>query len=330
MCCFDAKYLRHAIVLFFIGGLLMSCAAPHWESFKSNDYVLYRLQGGDTPESVAKKFLGDARKAWIIEDANPKVKFSPNKSIIIPLKSENKAGLYEDSYQVVPILCYHRFAKRCKDALCVTEKAFKAQMQYLKKKNYRVISLKELVGFLEYKRALPRNAIVITIDDGYKSVYDIAVPILKKHGFTATLFIYTDFVGASSNSMTWQQLRELKAQGFEIGSHTLSHPDLTLKRKGETDQKYRARVRKEIFESKKIIDREMKQNTQFIAFPYSTYNMQVLNLVKKANYKLGLTVETGENPFFADLLVLRRNQVLGEDIKYFTSRIATTQEMRLK
>ena len=74
----------------------------------------------------------------------------------------------------------------------------------------------------------------------------------------------------------------------------------------------------------------MKQNTQFIAFPYSTYNMQVLNLVKKANYKLGLTVETGENPFFADLLVLRRNQVLGEDIKYFTSRIATTQEMRLK
>ena len=74
----------------------------------------------------------------------------------------------------------------------------------------------------------------ITIDDGYRSVYDLAYPILKKHNFTATLFIYTDFVDNSPNALTWEQLRELAQAGFEVEAHTITHADLTLKRKGES------------------------------------------------------------------------------------------------
>lgn len=74
---------------------------------------------------------------------------------------------------------------------------------------------------------------VITIDDGYESVYNIADPILRKYGFTATLFIYTDFVGVARGAITWDQLREMKGDGFEVGSHTLSHCDLTKKKEGE-------------------------------------------------------------------------------------------------
>jgi peptidoglycan/xylan/chitin deacetylase (PgdA/CDA1 family) len=105
-------------------------------------------------------------------------------------------GLFREGYQVVPILCYHRFGATCRSALCVSETSFRAQLDYLKDNGYRTITLGELYEFITYKRAVPLRSVVITIDDGYRSIYDIAYPLLKEYGFTATMFIYTDFIGA--------------------------------------------------------------------------------------------------------------------------------------
>jgi len=77
--------------------------------------------------------------------------------------------------------------------LCAPTSVFDQQMRYLKDNHYRVISLNELLDFLNYRHAIPKRSVLITIDDGYRSAYDIAYPILKKYGFKATLFIYTDF-----------------------------------------------------------------------------------------------------------------------------------------
>ena len=90
----------------------------------------------------------------------------------------------------------------------MTTAVFSEQMRYLKENHYHVISMADLADFLAYRRALPAKAVVINLDDGYRSSYEIAYPILKAYGFTATLFIYTDFIGASANSLTWDQLQE--------------------------------------------------------------------------------------------------------------------------
>jgi peptidoglycan/xylan/chitin deacetylase (PgdA/CDA1 family) len=299
-------------------------------SFRSEDYIVYRLQANDSAEVLAEKFLKDKNRAWVIEEANEKVPFEKGRFIVIPLKEENRGGLRPDGYQVVPILCYHRFADRCESSLCMTTALFTEQMRYLKENHYRVISMSDLADFLAYRRALPPNAVVINLDDGYRSAYEMAYPILKAYGFTATLFIYTDFIGASANSLTWDQLQKMKADGFEVGSHSVSHCDLTKKREGEDNDQYIERVRKELVLSKQIIDQKLNQNTTYFAFPYGDYSHRVLSLCEEAGYSLGLSVKRGGNPFFSDPLVLRRDQILRKDMESFINTLDTFFELPLR
>ena len=187
-------------------------------------------------QTLAKKYLGDEKKYWKIEDANEEVPFQDGQTIIIPLKEENIGGLTPIRDTTPYRFCVIIGLLKIASLPCVfPSQIFEQQMKYLKENGYRVITLSQLYGFLQYQHAVPKNSVVITLDDGYRSVYDTAYPILKKYGFTATLFVYTDFVGMGKSAMTWDQLRDMKADGFEIGSHSLSHPDLTKKRDGENE-----------------------------------------------------------------------------------------------
>lgn len=298
-------------------------------TFKSDRYIICKLEKDMTPAILAKIFLKDKNKQWMIEDANKKALYKAGETIVIPLKMENKAGLYKNGYQTVPILCYHRFAKNCSSQLCMPADVFAAQMKYLKDNHYRVISVKKLLEYLEYKEALPEKSVVITIDDGYKSVYDIAFPVLKQYGFTATLFIYTDFVSGGS-ALTWEQIRELKEAGFEVGSHTLSHADLAVKKQDEDEKDYLARITHEIVHSKEILDTKLNQDTTLMAFPFGSSNRQAINLCKKAGYKAGLTVIRGGNPFFRDPFLIKRDQILSQEQNIFIGNLKTFQFISLE
>jgi len=341
-----ARLFRDSLrVLILVGwGLFLSACASlsglfeMWEDgpevqalvFQSEDLVVYRLEGSETTEDLAEMFLKDRHKAWVIEDENKNVPFEKGRFIVVPLKQERRGGLGPQGYQTVPILCYHRLAERCESALCMTTHLFEEQMRYLKETGYRVITMAELEDFLAYRRRIPSSAVLINLDDGYRSTYEIAYPILKKYGFTAALFIYTDFIGASSNSLTWEQLQEMKADGFEVGSHSLSHCDLAKKMEGEDDERYMERIRRELIQSKKMIDNKLQQDTVYFAFPYGEYNHRVLSLCEEAGYKLALSVTRGGNPFFSDPLVLRRDQVLRRDMESFVNTLNTFFDLSLR
>jgi peptidoglycan/xylan/chitin deacetylase (PgdA/CDA1 family) len=203
-------------------------------------------------------------------------------------------------------------------------------MGYLKANGYRVISMSELFAFLNYRSALPEKSVVLTIDDGYRATYEIAYPILKKYGFAGTLFVYTDFIGASGAALSWDQLKDMKANGFEVGSHTLSHCDLTKKREGEDMERYGARVRRELLLSKEIIDKNLDQDTIALAFPYGEYNQRILYLCEKIGYRIGVSVKSGGNPFFSDPLTLRRDQMLKKDMGSFVSKLKTFHKLPLQ
>jgi len=299
-------------------------------TFRSDEYVVCLLQGEESPASLADRFLGDRKKSWVIEDANEGIPFEKGRKIVIPLKEENKGGLTADGYQVVPILAYHRFAEDCRSPLCMPASIFDQQMKYLKDNGYRAISMSRLLGFLRYRHAIPKRSVVITLDDGYRSAYDIAYPILKKYGFTATLLIYTNFVGVSRGSITWDQLREMKANGFEVGSQTISHCDLTKEREEEDDKAYIERIRRELLVSKQIIDKKLGQDTIHLAFPYGRYNMRVLDICDHVGYKMAFSVKRGGNPFFGDLLSLRRDQILKRDMETFVTRAGGFHRFSIK
>ena len=330
-----ANRLKHSVITLFMcgGGLFffISCATFKTASvFQSNDYIICQLQDKETPDTLAEKYLGDRKKFWVIEDANEDVSFEKNKIIIIPLKEKNIGGLTANGFQVVPILCYHRFANDCKSPLCMPAHIFEQQMKYLDENGYRVISFRQLIDFLEYRHALPKKAVIISIDDGYRSVYNVCYPILKKYGFNATLFIYTEFINTCKNSLTWKQLAIMKADGFEIGAHTISHSDLTRQKEGEDTQAFMARIEKELRVSKQIIDKKLEQNTIFLAFPYGRYNQNVLGISRRLGYRAAVTVKRGSNPFFADPLTLRRTQILKRNMKTFISVLKSFHKISLK
>jgi peptidoglycan/xylan/chitin deacetylase (PgdA/CDA1 family) len=288
------------------------------------------LQENETPAELAEKFLGARKKSWMIEEANAGADFSRGNTTIIPLKENNKGGLSAAGFQTIPILTYHRFTEDCNSPLCVPKRLFKLQMRYLKENGYRVITPEELLAFLEYRNGLPKKSVLITMDDGYRSAYDVAYPILKEYGFTATLCIYTSFVGVSKIAITWDQLREMKANGFTIGSHTIYHSDLTRPQEEETEPEFIARMEEEIQGSKKIIDKKLGQDTYILAYPYGHYDQRSINVARQAGYRIAMSVRRGGNPFFANPLSLRRDQIFEGDIQTFLSRLKTFNNLSLK
>jgi peptidoglycan/xylan/chitin deacetylase (PgdA/CDA1 family) len=336
-----SRFLKISLIVIFTGVSLpvgfLSCAPtatviqpPGKNLFRSEEYVVYQLPKAETPADLAAKFLGDKKKSWVIEEANPGALFGSGDSVVIPLKDRNKGGLSAEGFQTIPILTYHRFAGNCNSPLCMPIRTFELQMKYLKENGYDVITPKELIAFLEYRQGLPKKSVLITMDDGYRSAYNIAYPILKKYGFTATLFIYTNFVGVSSMAITWDQLKEMKADGFTIGSHTMFHSDLTKPKDGETELEFMARIKEELYGSKKIIDQKLGQDTCVLAYPFGYYDQRSIKVAMEAGYKMAVSVKRGGNPFFANPLSLRRDQILERDMEIFISRLKTFNHMSLK
>jgi hypothetical protein len=173
------------------------------ERFESDDFIVAFAREGDTALTLAARYLGDERRAWMIEDYNGRSTFSRGEQVVIPRRDWNISGVEPSGYQIVPILVYHNFGPESKGRLVLAAKAFEEQMRYLKAEGYRVIGLRDFVAFMEQGRQIPRRAVILTFDDGYRAFKDLAYPVPKELGFTATLFVYTDYVGAGRNALTW-------------------------------------------------------------------------------------------------------------------------------
>ena len=142
-------------------------------------------------------------------------------------------------------------------------------MEYLKNNNYNVITLADLEGFLKASRPIPPRSVVITVDDGFRSAYDIAYPILKPYGFRATFFIYTDFLGGG-RSLTWAAINEMRASGMiDIQSHSKSHASFSpADGEMESNAAYAARIRTEIDPPKATLERQLGSPVNHLAYPY--------------------------------------------------------------
>src|SRR3989440_13041573 len=134
------------------------------------------------------------------------------------------------------ILGYHRFvnAVRHPDTE-ITPAAFEAQMQELKNKGIAVIPMQDFLAWRRGEKAIPPKSAIITFDDGWKSQYDVGWPIMKKFNYPVTLFIYTEGIRpghfSGGESMSWDQLAEMRDASIDIQGHTATHQDLRRDRK---------------------------------------------------------------------------------------------------
>jgi peptidoglycan/xylan/chitin deacetylase (PgdA/CDA1 family) len=297
---------------------------------KMNDFVLVWPGLEDTYESLAARHLGDAEKGWLIADFNRQDQLLPGKPLIVPLKTIWLGGLSVDSYQTVPILVYHQFSDDHSAKLTVKTDHFFEQMLYLKENGYKVIGLDQLLDFIEFKIPLPEKAIVITIDDGWLSTYEIAYPILKRFGFSATLFVYTDFIGRNQ-AMNWTQLKEMSENGFDVQSHTHSYQSLTMIRENESFKSYFDFLVQDIETSERAISQHLNLDCRYLAYPFGETNPLVISLVKKLGYRAAFTVNRGNTPFFTNPYNIGRSIIYGDfDMDEFIKKISYKETMTLR
>ena len=291
------------------------------EKFESEDYIVVIAKSNDTAASLAARFLNDVSKDWMIEEFNHGTAIVPGQQVVIPKRFWNLSGVNADGYQLVPVLCYHNLAPQSKGRMILAAKVFEDQMRYLKNQGYRVINLRQFVEFVSLKRQLPRRSVLLTFDDGYRSFSQYALPVLKELGFTATLFIYTDYVGAGGNAFTWDELRKLQQEGFDIQAHSKSHGDM-VRAGTEPANEYDKRLEAELMQPRSLFQKYLGAPPDILAYPYGRQDEAVVRKTRDRGYAAAFTVRRQSSPSFVDPYRIHRSQIYPEmSIEDFTKNL---------
>ena len=218
----------------------------------------------------------------------------------------------------VPVFAYHRITTN-KDIHSMPPDTFEAQMKYLHDNGYKSISLNEFVNKREMGSDAFNKNFVITFDDGYCDNNRVAMPIMKKYGYTGTVFIAIKYM-AWPGYVTWQDVVSLKENGWEIGSHTYNHVALAKATPEELDA--------ELKNSKEFLNKfDPSFNVNTIAYPFGSYNEDVYSALSKNGYVAAATgidgVNTAETPAYQLYRVNIFND--GKDVKMFAKRLLWAQ-----
>jgi glycosyltransferase involved in cell wall biosynthesis/peptidoglycan/xylan/chitin deacetylase (PgdA/CDA1 family) len=216
-----------------------------------------------------------------------------------------------------PVLMYHAFSKGSEGhRLVVGRRAFARQMRVLRILRYRVIAFEELAAQLTDGQPLPKRTAAITIDDGYRDVSEVAQPILRRHGFPATVFLVSGLLGAASDwdegepmdgrpLLTLEDVGRLRTEGVRFGAHTRTHFSLA----GATEEK----AGEEIAGSRADLEQALRQPVGALAYPYGHFDEKTLETVRRSGYSSACTVEPrlvqdGDDPY-----LVPRVEVQGTD-----------------
>ena len=189
-------------------------------------------------------------------------------------------------------LLFHRVTNKIpEDGITISTERFRAIIRSVAQ-HYNPMSLSKLVDHLERGETWPPRTVVVTFDDGYRDNYEFAAPILAEYNVPTTFFLTTDAIGSEDVMpwdeclprhvpwMDWHQVRELHAQGFEIGSHTLTHPDLGQLRGPQ--------ARAEIADSKSKLEDALGAAAAHFAYPFGgkkNFCEENRELVRRAGYR---------------------------------------------
>ncbi|MBC8103014.1 MAG: polysaccharide deacetylase family protein [Cytophagales bacterium] len=193
----------------------------------------------------------------------------------------------------IPVIMYHDIVRKrglpggvyfdC------TKAEFEAQIRWMEEQGAVPISLEQLHRHLTRGDEVPDKAIVLTFDDNYQGFYDIAYPILKERNYPSAMFVHTNFVGDKKGphpKMSWETLRKLDKDGLvAIGSHTLSHPQLSKLSAEEQDR--------ELVESKALLEQELGRPVPYFAYPEGDGDAVTFEAARRAGYTMAVTIENG-------------------------------------
>ena len=215
--------------------------------------------------------------------------------------------------QEIPILMYHSISSYASPRFepnTVSPEAFGEHLSYLDQCHYTPLTVTQLAHAMARRGAgLPPRPVLLTFDDGYADFYTNALPALQRHGFVATLYISTAFVGGTScwnqplgegmrPILTWAQLAEISASGVECGAHSHTHRPLDILPP--------AVAREEIVRSKQLLEEHLGRRVSSFAYPYGYYSTRVRQIVQASGYDSACAVKRAMSSWHDDPYALAR------------------------
>ncbi len=203
------------------------------------------------------------------------------------------------------VFVYHRFGDARYPSTNIPVQIFAAQMELLHREGYSVLTLGDVVRRLQSGAELPARCAVLTVDDAYTSFLQGAMPVLRRYGYPATLFVSTDAVG-HPGYLDWRQLRSLVEEGVEVGNHTASHPYLLERRKGEDVAGWRRRAEGEIGRAQQRLTDELGAPPELFAYPFGEYAPELVGLVQRFGFRAAAAQQSGVIGSGVDFFALPR------------------------
>ena len=202
----------------------------------------------------------------------------------------------------IAVLTYHHVG-HSKDWLYVSPDEFDSQLKFLQTSGFHILSVAEAADILAGKGKMPRQAVVITFDDGYEDNYLAALPVLEKNGVKATFFVVTGKMG-QPGYLTWDQVREMKRRGMEIGSHTVNHYTLN-----EINLK---EFERELLLSRLMLQNNVEMPVVLFANPFGETAPAVVGLLRQTGYEAACSSvvginRPGENPYILKRMSVPRS-----------------------
>lgn len=203
------------------------------------------------------------------------------------------SGLLAVNTLTVPVLVYHNFDPVKKGSMTLSTARFESQLIWIKHHGYTVIPMRQLIAYLQGKiNTLPAKSVVITADDGRKAVYTYMLPLAKKYHIPVTLFIFPGIISKAKYALTWSQLKELQQTGlFDVECHTYWHPNFRKEKKRLSQKTYVKLVRRELVDSKKVIETRLGAPVTVLAWPFGIYNDYVEAQARKAGYAAAFSID---------------------------------------
>ena len=221
-----------------------------------------------------------------------------------PNKSHNIANVISDpnhSKKEVVVFVYHRFGNSQYPSTNISLEHFEKHLSYLKANDFEVLNFGAAVDYIN-KPDLPykENVVCITVDDGYKTFYQNALPLLKQYGFSATVFINSESVGGGTY-MDWEELKQIHEQGIEIGNHSHSHAYFVNISENERIEQFKSDVQ--------ICQEEMEKHLGFtpdlFAYPYGEFDAGMKSVLKSMKFKAAAAQNSGVMHLYDDFAIPR-------------------------
>ncbi len=220
----------------------------------------------------------------------------------------------------VSVLGYHDFSESLPETeMRINTSKFRKQLEIIGQLGITVISLEDFQAWKRGEISLPEKCVMLTFDDGWRSVYTDAFPILKEFGHPFVLYLYKNYVDGGGKALKTPMIQEMLRHGATLGSHSVSHPlpSMVRRNRDRGEEAFDAYLRVELGESKRFLESKFKTPIKTYAYPGGFFTEEMLKLGPELGYTHMFTVQPGKIRKSSPDLALPRYMILGTHDRIF-------------